>query len=280
MYSQNYMEAYIQRIASIPDQKINLAEVALALAAYDNPDKNLDFYKRFIERMEAEVKINLKKKGIDYPTLDQQIEILNEVLFDTFHYKGDEKSYDDIQNINLFRVIDRRKGLPIAIGLLYIHLGQKQGWDIEGINFPGHFLVRINDGINAAIVDPFHNGKKLEAFDLRGLIKIAIGLHAELKPKHYSTISNRDVLLRLQTNLKVRLIAQGEFDQALKILDTMVWIAPDRSDFWYESGFLNAEIGNFKKAISLLEIALNHINDIKERERVLNLLQQLRTSSL
>lgn len=279
MIDKYEIENFIRRVAATPDQKIDIGEVALAFAALEYPHKDIDFYRKHLETLSKEVEKTLSEKNIKGPNIEEKITVLNEVLFNNFDYKGDDKNYENLKNINLMDVIDRRKGLPITLGIIYLYLGQKQGWDVKGLNFPGHFLVKISDGPHAIIVDPFHYGKKLQAVDLRGLLKASVGLHAELKPEYYAVETVRSSLLRLQTNVKVRLISRGDFRRALKILDSMLWIAPDRSDLWYEAGFINAELGNFDKAIEMLEIALNHISSNTEREQVLVLLHQLRVAT-
>ena len=84
-----------------------------------------------------------------------QADALAAVLAEGYGYAGDTLTYEDLQNANLMRVIDRKKGLPVALGILYIHAGRAQGWDIAGLAFPGHFLVRIEGRGERRILDPF-----------------------------------------------------------------------------------------------------------------------------
>src|SRR5260370_426166 len=83
---------------------------------------------------------------------------LAEVVAQSYGYRGDSQSYDDLQNADLVRVIERRKGLPVALSILYLHIARAQGWPAEGLAFPAHFLIRV--GIEGArpLVDPFHHG--------------------------------------------------------------------------------------------------------------------------
>ena len=96
----------------------------------------------------------IEKRQID----TNQINALKSVLVSEYGYSGDTVSYDSLQNANLIQVIDRRKGLPITLGIIYIHAARAQGWDIDGLNFPGHFLLRIEDGVKRTIFDPFNGG--------------------------------------------------------------------------------------------------------------------------
>src|SRR6516162_9990102 len=161
---------------------------------------------------------------------------LNEIILLKNGYSGDELSYDDLQNANLMRVVDRRKGLPVALGILYIHAARAQGWDIAGLAFPGHFLVRLADGAGRVIVDPFHAGQICGASELRELLKAAAGRDSELLPEHYEPVSDREVLLRLQNNLKARLLQAQQNDRALMVVETMLMLAPDLAELWREAG--------------------------------------------
>ena len=75
-------------------------------------------------------------------------EQLAEIVARSYAYRGDSDTYDDLQNADLVRVIERRKGLPVALSILYLHVARAQGWDAEGLAFPAHFLIRV--GIDGA----------------------------------------------------------------------------------------------------------------------------------
>ena len=132
---------------------------------------------------------------------------LNEIILLKHGYSGDELTYDDVQNANLIRVVDRRKGLPVALGILYLHAARAQGWDSVGLAFPGHFLIRLSDGPERLIIDPFHGGRICDAASLRELLKAMAGQDVELTPRITRRCPDRDVLLRLQNNIKSRLLA-------------------------------------------------------------------------
>src|SRR5215471_13985958 len=156
-----------------------------------------------------------------------RVQALNEIVLLKYGYTGDELTYDDLQNANMIRVVDRRKGLPVALGVLYIHAARAQGWEAYGLNFPGHFLVRVSEGAERAIVDPFHNGTVCDAAGLRDLLKATAGQDVGLSPDHYAPVADRDVLLRLQNNLKSRLLQAADHARALRVVETMLMLAPD-----------------------------------------------------
>src|SRR3546814_4700292 len=141
------------------------------------------------------------------------------VLVERYGYRGDGETYDDMVNANLMRVIDRRRGLPVALGILYLHGARAQGWAICGLNFPGHFLLRLDLGAERSIIDPFNGGQTRDAVALRALLKGMAGENAELRPEHTRPVGCRDVLLRLQNNIKLRYVQEERSVDALAILE-------------------------------------------------------------
>src|SRR6202022_1462797 len=202
---------------------------------------------------------------------------LNEIILLKYAYSGDALTYDDLQNANLIRVIDRRKGLPVALGILYIHAARAQGWDMAGLAFPGHFLGRLSDDPGRVIIDPFHGGQVCGAAELRELLKAATGSDSELLPEHYATVSDRDVLLRLQNNLKARLLQTQNPERAVTVVETMLMLAPDLAELWHEAGMLHRHLGNMRAASAALEQYVVRAPDGMSRHQAAAILQQLRT---
>ena len=71
-----------------------------------------------------------------------QVIALNDYLFDELHFVGNEVHYEDPRNSFLNEVLDRRTGIPITLALVYMEVARRAGLQVEGINFPGHFLLR------------------------------------------------------------------------------------------------------------------------------------------
>jgi regulator of sirC expression with transglutaminase-like and TPR domain len=263
----------LRRLAGLDDAAIDLGGAALALAARERPGVPLDRYRAHLDELaDAVGEAHAAGPG----GLAGMHAALCGVIHDAFGYAGDRASYDDLQNANLMRVVDRRKGLPIALGILHIHCGRAQGWVIDGLNFPGHFLIRLEDGAERMIFDPFDGGAELDVVGLRALLKAARGDDAELAPAHYAPAGNRDILIRLQNNRKVRLIKTDRVDTALATVEDMLLFAPGEDSLWHEAGLLNAHLGNLRAAL----IAFEHCRDLSanpaDLARVAQLIAELR----
>jgi regulator of sirC expression with transglutaminase-like and TPR domain len=269
------VEARLRQVGGLGDAEIDIAQAALLLAALDRPQLGLERYHHHLSLLARDVADMAAKEGAG-GSLARRIEILNAVLVERYGYKGDSDTYDDLHNANLMRVIDRRRGLPVALGILYLHAAQAQGWQIFGLNFPGHFLLRLDLGAERAIIDPFNGGVARDAAALRSLLKVMAGSAAELRPEHTAPVGKRDVLLRLQGNIKLRLIQEERSGDALEVIESMLMIAPDRPALWREAGVLHSHLDNMRAAIVAFEHYLELSGPEPGRQEIAELLRQLR----
>ena len=267
------VEAALRGVGRMNDDAIDLAEAALMLAALDRPDAPVDAYRNHLGRL-ADESIEATRGARSF---EEKIDAVNAVLFERHGYQGDSETYDDMQNANLMGVIDRRKGLPVALGILYIHVARAQGWRCHGTNFPAHFVVRLESGEGVIMIDPFHGGQELDRDALERRLESLIGEGAELKPEHCSAVGNRAVLIRLQNNIKIRAIQDGDLARAAEILHTMILIAPDQAAPRCELAALHARQGEVKAAIRLLEDCVVETADPRARESAAAYLAKLRS---
>ncbi len=254
-------------------RRLDLLEAALALSVLRRVEPvDLAPFRQHAAAMAADLADLVRRRGASAGALA-------EIIARSYGYRGDTESYDDLQNADLVRVIERRKGLPVALSILYLDVARRQGWEAEGLAFPAHFLIRI--GIDGArhVVDPFHDGTVRDAADLRGLLRRVLGPDAELSPQHFDPVSDRDVLLRLENNVRLRLANREDWAAAAQSLDRMLAIAPDRPELLFEAGQLNARLDKRRAAIAAFERFLSvggAGSDPAVRERVSSLLQELR----
>jgi regulator of sirC expression with transglutaminase-like and TPR domain len=272
-------KAYLQAIGATPETPIDLAGAALACAALDRPEIDLDDYRQHLSSLAEDLR-QLARLD-DMPVADDdgilaaRIDMLRNVMAARHGYRGDESTYDDLQNADLTRVIDRRRGLPVALAILYIQTARTLDWQIEGINFPGHFLVRLRVGSQAAILDPFDQGAPRSIVDLREKLKALVGEKAELKLEHSTALSDRDILLRLQNNIKLRLVQEGDLNRAAAVLERMLWFAPNQAALWRESGLIHHRLGHLARAKASLQRFLTFDTSVTQRHQAARLLQDI-----
>lgn len=239
----------LRAIGAAPEMPFDIGEAALALAALGRPRVPLDRYRRHLDELEEDI----GRIAAGCNDLQDCLAALNNILVDKHGYAGDQLNYDDLQNANLIRVIDRKKGLPVALGILYIHTARTQGWSMSGLAFPGHFLLRLGEGGERVVLDPFHQGATRATHELRDLLKAMSGADAELRPEHYTDVPDREILLRLQNNIKIRLIQQNDPAGAEAVVARMLMLAPEQTGLWWETGVLSAQAGQLQAAITAVE---------------------------
>ena len=264
---------FLRELGASGERILPIAEAALALASFERPRVGPTRYREHLQLLARDVSGHPAAAG----DIAERARALNEIVLLKYGYSGDALTYDDLQNANLMRVVDRRKGLPVALGILYMHAGRAQGWETVGLAFPGHFLVRLSEGPERLILDPFHGGRICTAGELRELLKATAGTDSELQTEHYTPVSDRDVLLRLQNNLKARLLQAEQYERAVTVAETMLMLAPDLVGLWREAGLLHAQLGNMLSAAAAFEQIVLRAPDGTARHQAAALLQQLRS---
>lgn len=259
-------------LGALDDEAIDLADAALVIGGLDYPSVQLDSYRDHLQELVTDTRRTRSRES----GIDGRIARINRVLFETHGYAGDADSYDDPQNANLVRVIDRRCGLPVMLGILYIHVARAQLWPADGLTFPGHFLVRLDVEGRRAIVDPFHGGQVLEAGHLRNMLKQFLGADTELRPEHYAAVGNRDILLRAMNNIKTRAVDGGDMERASLILERMTALAPQAAGPWRELGMLEARRGNMNRAIRAIQTFADHSPSEEDRQAAARMIAKLK----
>lgn len=270
--------SYLVDTGRLKDSDIDLAKVALTFAVIAHPGIVAERYEHHLSKIATDVGAryqDLLKNGAE-DTAQTRLAALKHVIADQEGYTGDLETYDDLQNADLIRVIDRRKGLPITLAILYLHAARHNNFAVDGVNFPGHFLCRIEHKGVRLIFDPFSRCEIMEAHQLRELIKQVQGPSAELSTAYYETASNREILMRLQNNLKHRMIEAEEYGEALKIVELMRLIDPDEYRLLFDAGVLYAKTHKAKPAIEALEMYVQRATDKRDIQDAESILRQLR----
>ena len=261
----------------LPEAEIDLAAVALQLARIDTPKADW----REAAALLSEIAREAVGRAAANPAADAgdgeaRRKLLAALIHGQFGFQGDTQSYDDMANANLIEVLARRKGLPVALGLLWLHAAEAAGWEAHGVDFPGHFLLALKDKTGPVVVDVFHGGKRLEAQDLRALVKRMEGAKAELRPGMMVAMGKRAVLLRLQNNIKLRRLQGHDVEGALTCVEDMKRLAPENALLWREAGLMNQRLERIGAALTQLEHSLVLAPQAEGHLRIRELVDELR----
>ncbi len=246
----------LDAVGQLPDTEIDIAGAALQLARIDAPELDWQAAAGHVSALARDA-VGLARE-LPSGTARARAGALAGLL-GRYGYAGDTETYNEPANANLIQVIERRRGLPVALGILWLHCTRAIGWPAHGLNFPGHFLIALeghqprrasrSTAPQHLVVDPFSGGLTLEAHDLRTLLKRVEGPDAELRPGMLQPMSARSVLLRLQNNIRGRREAQGDLASALACTEDMLRIAPDSVALWREAAVLNERLDHVAAAL-------------------------------
>jgi len=267
--------AALDAIGALPDVELDLADAALQLARVDCPDADWLTVRGHLSALARESAGFASE--IDPHDLSAQAGALAGLLAGRHGYSGDTESYDDVANANLIRVVERRRGLPVTLGILWLHCARAAGWQAHGINFPGHFLIGLTAGGAQIVLNVFAGGDPMDARDLRVLVKRVEGERAELHPDLIEPMSNRAVLLRLQYNISQRRLAAGDVEAALSCTEDMLRIAPDAASTWRDAAVLNHRLDRVAAALRCFGHCLDHLPEGDAADRVRSAMAELRT---
>ncbi len=268
--------AALDAIGHLPDPEIDVADAALQLARVDAPDADWMAARAELTAIAREAVAVARDLGRD-AGIAVRAEALSGLLVGRHGYRGDAETYDDPANANLLHVIARKKGLPVALGVLWLHASRAAGWGAHGVDFPAHFLFALEGRGTQLVLDVFDGGTQLEARELRVLLKRIEGERAELRPGLLRPMSVRAVLLRLQNNIKARRLNAGDLSGAVTCAEDMLRVAPDHAGLWREAGLMHQRLGQVQAALRCLERFLDLAPQGDAAARARAAMEELRT---
>jgi len=248
MTGENAHAQHWARIVAAPEESINLAEAALAIAKEEYSDLDIRAYLERLDDMGA----TLRRRLWPDISIGDTIRALNHYLFEELGFAGNADDYYDPRNSFLNEVLERRLGIPITLSVVYIEVGRRIGLPLHGVSFPSHFLVKciVRDG--AIVLDPYSKGISLGVDDLVERLKAwrgGIQASPELVKNMLATAGSREILARILRNLRGIYLSKGTLDKALQATDRIVSLAPHVAEEYRERGQLYLELECFRAAL-------------------------------
>ncbi|MDE2007638.1 MAG: transglutaminase family protein [Rhodospirillales bacterium] len=236
----------LEAIGRMPEAEIALGSAAIQLGRIDAPEADWHAAEATLTEIARAAAALAPAEGA------ARAGALAALLGNGWGFSGDTEDYDHPDNANLIRVLRRRKGLPVALGIVWLHAARAAGWEAHGVDFPGHFLIALPGPAGPVAVDAFDGGTALPAPALRALLKRVAGPDAELTPDLLRPMGNRAVLLRLANNIRARRLTAGDLAGALATAEDMLRIAPDAAPLWRETAALHRRLDQVSAALACL----------------------------
>lgn len=270
-----------QRVASSADE--GLASAALCLARLEYPRLDPRAYLERLDTWGREARERVR--GAAPGGRRHEVAALARYVFEDLGFAGDREHYEDPRNSLLNVVLDRRAGIPITLAIVLLELAARAGLPAEGVNFPGHFLVRVpadlsDPGRPDLLVDPFHGGAIVSESDCGRLLRSHVGDDALLSPGMFATAGKRQILIRMLLNLKRSYARMRSFPQAREVTELLLTLEPAATSELRDRGLLAYHLEDFGAALRDLQSYLRVVDapeDDEEREEHRQIWEHVKT---
>ncbi|MGQ0563062.1 MAG: SirB1 family protein [Gemmatimonadota bacterium] len=259
----------------LAEKDIDLAHAALLIAQEAYPQLKPEPYLQRLDLYAEMVKDRLANETAAPVLLGE----LSKLLFEEEGFRGNAEAYYDPRNSFLNDVLDRKLGIPLTLSMIYLEIGWRLGLLLEGVNFPGHFLVRYEGEAVKLLVDPFQGGQMRFEDEAQELLDRVYGGTVKLQETYLRAADKRDILVRLLSNLKTIYLNARDDERALSAVERILLIRPDSSDEVRDYGMVLARRGLADEAIVQLERYLDLTPAAPDAERIRLLIAELTKES-
>jgi len=242
-----------RRAVSCAEEQLDLGRVALAIAREEYSDLDTESYLGRLDLLAKAVRRRLDPTSGPY----RAIAAVNYVLFKEEGFHANRDDYFDPKNSFLNDVIDRKKGIPITLSVLYMEVARRVGLSLHGVGFPGHFLVKYADEDGEVVIDPFHGGEVRSAESLAKLLHELYGGKVAFHPGLLAGVRKSQIIERMLHNLKIIYLRENDWLKALSALERVLIIDPSSALDMRDRGLVYLKLECFKQALESLEIYLN-----------------------
>lgn len=253
-------------LANLADDQIPLLGSALLIAHDEYPDLDPAACNALVEAHVA----SLRPEVDLIDSAPMKMQAINRRLFEELGYAGNHDEYYDPRNSYLNEVLNRRLGNPISLAVVQMEVSQRLGVALDGVSFPGHFLVRlpVDDGV--LVMDPFNRGRPLNADELRQRARPHFGedVPDEALLQILDPATPRAILVRMLRNLHGLYAESSDWGRAVRCSDRILLLAPDNTDALRDRGLGYSELGYQAGALRDLGRYLQKMPDADDAETI------------
>ena len=229
-------------LAGLDDDTLPLLGTALLIARDEYPELEADACDATLQRYADE----LRPVVADIEQWPLKMQAINRHLFDELGFAGNQSEYYDPRNSYLNQVVERRLGNPISLAMVQMEVARRVGMPLDGISFPGHFLVRLPVGDSVLVMDPFNRGRPLDVEELRQRAKPHLGGEMPDDEALYRILhpaTHRAMLMRMLRNLHGVYAEQEDWERAVRSADRLLKLVPDNGEALRDRGLGYLKLG-------------------------------------
>ena len=236
-----------------------LAPAALVIARVENPRLDPEPYLARLDAMGDAARRVIERHAASSGDMSPQsgVKALNEYLFDDLGFIGNREKYEDPRNSCLNEVLERRTGIPLTLSIVYMEVARRAGLQMDGVNFPGNFLVRCPQAhSNHLVIDPFHAGALLSEHNCRLLLQKHVGSEVAFSRSLLAPATRGQILVRMLLNLKRIYVHMRSFPQARDITELLLALTPSALSELRDRGLLAYQLNDVTGALRDLQTYL------------------------
>lgn len=251
-----------------------LDEAALAIAAEEYPDLDASRWLGELDRLGA----RLREAAPEPLRAASALRALRTLLAEEEGFRGNVADYYDPRNSFLSDVLARRLGIPISLSIVYMEVARRAGLALEGVGFPGHFLVKHVSASGVEVfLDPYNGGEVLSADECVARFRPAA--HGEFDPRWLDAVGPHQILARMLHNLKRIYLQLNDDVRAWWVTDRLVLLGPDQLEELRDRGLFAARLGAAAPAARDLAAYLARAPASQDAAKVREMLHELRRST-
>lgn len=254
---------------------IDLAGAALMVAKEEYPQLPAGRYLGQLDLLAEEVRDRLDDETAELVVLHE----LLGVLYNRRGFRGNREAYYDPRNSFLNDVLDRRLGIPLTLGIVVLEVGWRLGLPLEGVNFPGHFLVRFRGDAIDLLIDPYDSGTVRFEDEAQTLLDRVYGGMVRVQDSFLKRSTKREMLVRLLVNLKSLYLNVNDHERALGAVERIQLIRPISPMEIRDKGVILARLGRKNEALEQLEAYLTVAPQAPDVDRIVGLVEELKNES-
>jgi regulator of sirC expression with transglutaminase-like and TPR domain len=266
-------EQFIQMAAG-PEDAIDLIEAALMIARTAFPDLTASTYVQLLDGWSGQLRERIGPSA----SVGEIVSGLNQILFDREGFSGDAESYYDPQNSFLNRVLERKKGIPITLSLIYSQVGRRAGFPVHGVALPGHFIAGVFHETGVVYIDAFNRGEILTEEECRRMIEVRFGRETAEGSRWQAPAGKKAILSRMLRNLKAIYQHMGRSLHAFEMIQWILALEPDAPGELKERGLIYEDMGNDTFAARDLKRYLALVPSAPDEEVITRKIQLLDSS--
>lgn len=265
-----YFETLVQSDTDFP-----LLEAAISLGQDEEPTLDVQGVLAKVDMLALRLKRRIPADALGL----QKLFALNRFFFEEMGFGVNANDFHDPDNSDISVVLHTRRGIPISLAVVWLELAQQLDLNAVGVNFPGHFMVKVMLPQGQVVIDPL-TGQSLDLeglADRLGMVRRRV-LEDDSVPwaLFLQAAAPRDVVARMLRNLKEIHATQEDWPRLLQVLERLVRLLPQDWENYRDRGLVHTELGNREAAMADLTLYLDNAEGAPDHAALSERLEALR----